>query len=349
MVHKNQTKIFLFSLVALNLFTCQCSAGQEVAKQGKSSDATIKSSFVYDRKTAAQDLQFLTQKGHVFGSEQQEKVSKYLLERLLQVGAKGQLAAFKAQTPNPAHLPRGSKEGPLTLEKQGFNIFAVAKKGATNCLVLLGGHYDTKRVAGGDYVGANDSGSSTVGLLQIARNLSHLGKSQSACSIGILFFDGEESVLESWYDGEQKHPARIKDHLYGSRHLAASLAPCALGLCLPKELGGYSLRGLILLDMIGSKETRLTMDTNSDEVYKQMARGLDKLLFAKSIIHPSLQLNIQDDHIPFLERSIPAINLIDFASLEHWHKLSDIETHVSHDSIEKVSTLAYELALIIAK
>ncbi len=83
--------------------------------------------------------------------------------------------------------------------------------GESSSVVVVGGHYDTARLEGIRFVGANDGGSSTALLLELARVLA--GR-KNRLTYWVVFFDGEEA-LERWSD---------KDSLYGSRHMVEQLA-----------------------------------------------------------------------------------------------------------------------------
>ena len=99
--------------------------------------------------------------------------------------------------------------------------------GARPDRIVLAGHYDTKRVREFRFVGANDGGSSTAFLLEMARVL----KSRTnALTIDILFLDGEEAVIE--WGGT--------DRVYGSRHYVETAI---------RDGSLASLRALILVDI----------------------------------------------------------------------------------------------------
>ena len=100
------------------------------------------------------------------------------------------------------------------------------------------GHFDTKKIAGVHFLGANDAGSSTGFLLEFARAMAKLKHRRRHC---LVFFDGEEAVGD-W---------TATDSCYGSRHLAAKwLADGTLG----------HLVALINVDMIGDKDLDVLND-----------------------------------------------------------------------------------------
>jgi Zn-dependent M28 family amino/carboxypeptidase len=189
------------------------------------------------------------------------------------------------------------------------NIIARAKKGITNDVIILASHYDTLPMESGVFLGANDGGSSSGLLLELARVLS---KQQWNFSFWFVFFDGEEAQ-KIWSS---------TDSLYGSRYFVERL----------KSRRQVSLiKAMILTDMVGDKNLILERDRSSttwlmDLVWDSaMELGYSNHLAVapKTII---------DDHIPFLKAGIPSVNLIDYEfgkNNRYWH--------TPQDTIDKIS------------
>lgn len=309
-------------------------------------------SFAFDQKAAAKDLEVMTTTPHPFGSEAQKTIHDFFIERLTQIGLDAKSLPFESETPNPILLTEPQKMAPLTITKKGYNIFARAIQGSQACVILIGTHYDTKTIDNGEYLGANDSGSSTVGLLHLLKNLKdqadRLGDLK--CSIAGLFIDGEEAQLPNWNDGIQKHPAKIIDNRYGSRDFANKLKPCDAGAhCLESNLGEEHVKAFLLMDMIGSKNLTLTLDTHSDQSLKQLALRIDDELFESKLIHRGREIPIEDDHISFIEVGVPAIDLIDFANISTWHQPGDTLDTISYESISNVVHLTTVMALELSQ
>lgn len=314
--------------------------------------------FRLDHQEARRDLGKLTASPHIFGSKQQLRVADYLYNRATQLGLIAYKSPFTAKVPNRAlsknpHLPANR-----TLTKKGVNILAFtgSKEKRAECVVAIGSHFDTKLVEGTRYLGANDSGSSTIALLQILRAAKDFAKIEPLrCEIVGFFFDGEESVLDGWHDGTRRHPANITDHTYGSRYEAGRLRKCGepdgkKSLCLPKSyLGGPRLVALILVDMVGSANIKITRDQNSTPRLRALLKRADQALFEESILWDGPPQPIEDDHIPFLDRGLEAIDIIDFTHLEYWHKAGDDPEKISFTSIEKAAKLALMLALELGR
>jgi hypothetical protein len=165
-------------------------------------------------------------------------------------------------------------------------------------IIIFSSHYDTKRLD--NFVGADDAGSSTAVLLELARLLC---PRKNAQTIWLAFFDGEEAFNFNWAD---------PDNTYGSRQMAASLA-------LSGEL--RRVKAMILLDMVGPTKPVFKRETNStpwltDIVWSTAAR----LGYGRVFVDDSA--TIEDDHLSFLKRDIPSTDIIDL-EVPYWHTAQD--------------------------
>ena len=177
-------------------------------------------------------------------------------------------------------------------------------------IVLLLTHYDTLRLE--NFVGAEDGGSSSGLMLEMARLL--CGKAQQN-AVWIAFLDGEEAQavvngVAQWTD---------EDSVYGSRELAARMA-------VSGEL--KRVRATILADMIGQYNLRIERESNStpalmDLVWKTAAR------LGYSNIFVQQRTTVEDDHLPFLKRGVPAVDIIDLDGYRYWHTQDDTLDKVS--------------------
>ncbi len=186
--------------------------------------------------------------------------------------------------------------------------------------ICLGSHFDTKRMPF-RFVGANDGASSTAVLIELARVLAKGPK--RAFSYRFAFFDGEEAVRQDWV-GE--------DNTYGSRHHVKGLRESA-------KL--ESLKALVLLDMVGDKDLRLTTDTLSDrkllEVFTKAARDID---LGRHVGGKSME--VRDDHVPFLMAGVRAVDLIDFEfgpDNSYWHTAKDTVEQCSKESLDAIGRI----------
>lgn len=191
---------------------------------------------------------------------------------------------FTAETP----------DGPIPME----NIIAKFP-GKSGRAIAVTGHYDTKRLA--NFAGANDGGSSTGMLLEMAAALQ--GRPR-ADDVYLVFLDGEEAIRD--WSGT--------DSLYGSRHLAAKWS--ADGTI-------RALKALINVDMTGDKNLRLMWDTNSVASLRTLIWDIGDSL-GYSAAFPRQGGGVDDDHIPFINAGVRAVDLIDFDSQgTFWHTPKD--------------------------
>jgi glutaminyl-peptide cyclotransferase len=165
-------------------------------------------------------------------------------------------------------------------------------------IILYGSHYDTKRIV--NFVGADDAGSSTGVLLELARLLC---ARKNAETIWLAFFDGEEAFNPNWAD---------PDNTYGSRQLAASLA-------LSGDL--RRVKAMILVDMVGPTNPVFKRETNStswltDILWSTAAR----LGYGNVFVNDRAE--IEDDHLSFLKRDVPSVDIIDL-EVPYWHTTQD--------------------------
>jgi len=196
----------------------------------------------------------------------------------------------------------------------------VAKASGTGQgIILLMTHYDTAPVK--DFVGAEDGGSSSGLMLEMARNLC---SKKQANAVWIAFLDGEEAFVD-WNKDE--------DHTYGSRELAARMA-------VSGDL--KRIKAAILADMIGQYGLEIPRETFStkwlaDLVWNTAARLGYQQIFSKR------DSAVEDDHIPFIHRGVPAVDLIDLDGYQsYWHTPQDTLDKVSPRSMAIVGHVIFE-------
>lgn len=306
-------------------------------------------------ETAA-DLAALTKSPHPMGSSRQRELAHYIVERTKQAGiAEATIMPFVARVPNPQVSNEvASHAAESTLEREGLNVAArIKRSNKPSCLVMITSHYDTKIVPGVDYVGANDSGSSSVLLLDLARFYAAQAPLRDGqCDIMLVWFDGEESTLPNWDDGLRVHPAKIQDNTYGSRHIADSLTPC-MGFGVPKKCWNHPLAGdlpiaaLINIDMIGLAPLRLTRESYSSPKLLDLLDDASVALNLPGLVDDSPRA-VGDDHVSFLARGVPAIDLINFQNLTTWHQAGDIASTINLTSVEQTGRVALFIAEQVA-
>jgi glutaminyl-peptide cyclotransferase len=190
-------------------------------------------------------------------------------------------------------------------------------QGSTVPSFLLCSHYDTKTFDTIRFVGANDGGSSTGLLLELARGLGL--HPNLAAKVELVFFDGEEA-----YENFSE-----TDGLYGSRYFARQLADAGTG---------KQFRGGILFDMVGDRSLDVTLPTDSPvEMARHIFASADALKFRGYFSYFDREMT--DDHTPLNAIGIPTVDMIDF-DFPWWHTADDTIDKLSAQSLQIVGSVA---------
>ncbi len=190
----------------------------------------------------------------------------------------------------------------------------IASRDGQPPLVILGAHYDSRLYADNDpdpanhslpVPGANDGASGVAVLLELARVLP-----TDSVPVTLVFFDAEDNGrIEGW------------DWILGSRAYAASLEQ------LPQAV--------VIVDMVGDADLRLYKEAQSDPTLSDAIWRVAANLGYADVFIPEVRYTILDDHVPFLERGIPAVNIIDI-NYDYWHTVQDTPDKVSARSLQIV-------------
>lgn len=247
------------------------------------------------------------------GTEAIEKTRKFLTAQLEATGWKVERQVFSDET------PRGKVEF--------VNLIATFPAKESKPSFLVCSHYDTKTFDTARFVGANDGGSSTGALLELARILAE--RPDLAGKVELVFFDGEEAY-EAFTD---------TDGLYGSRYFAKQLAA---------QNKASQFRGGILFDMMGDRSLTITLPPDSPtELARDIFASAEALKVRKHFTY--FDRDIMDDHTPLNEVGIPTIDLIDF-DYPPWHTPEDTMDKLSAESLRIVGAVtAYYLSEIALK
>ena len=232
------------------------------------------------------------------GSAAAGETRRYITAQMAALGVQVSEQAFEAKTPL----------GPVKMANVRATI-----PGARPERIILAGHYDTKLFRPFRFVGANDAGSSTAFLIEMARVLR---ARKNPLTIELLFLDGEEALVD-WYLGD--------DNRYGSRHYVKEA----------KRTGDLArVKAMILVDMIGDRDLVIKRETTSTawltDIVWSTARALGH---GATFVAESFA--VEDDHVPFLDAGIPAIDIIDL-DYPPWHTAEDTLDKVSARSMEVV-------------
>lgn len=234
------------------------------------------------------------------GTDGNHRAQDYIINQLKGMGCPVDPETFHTPT------PIGDKE---------MRNLVVKIPGASPDILLFLTHYDTKLLP--NFVGADDSGSSTGLMLEFARLLC---PRKNALTTWIAFLDGEEAFNPEWKD---------PDNTYGSRELAARMA-------LSGDLG--RTKAVILVDMVGGRNLRLQKESNSTSWLKDMIWSTAaKLGYGDTFVNSSAA--VEDDHDAFLARHVSAADIIDLDTpirLGYWHTPQDTLDKLSPRSLAVV-------------
>jgi Zn-dependent M28 family amino/carboxypeptidase len=180
--------------------------------------------------------------------------------------------------------------------------------------IILGAHYDTRMYADSDpdpaqhtnpVPGANDGASGVAMLLELARSLP-----EQTVPVWLVFFDAEDNGrIEGW------------DWILGSREFVAN--------------NPVPPRAAIIVDMIGDADLNIYKELNSNPELTDEIWGVASELGYESKFIPEYKHSMLDDHTPFVQAGIPAVDIIDF-DYPYWHTVQDTPDKVSAESLDAV-------------
>ena len=225
------------------------------------------------------------------------KLQDFLESELKGYGCTVETDVFSADTP----------VGRLTMKN-----FLVKIAGEKPGIILLGTHYDT--LLKPNFVGADDGGSSTALMLELARLLC---PQHGRYAVWIAFFDGEEAMRQ-WSDTDSR---------YGSRQMAAKLAASG-------DL--KKVRAFLLADIVGGRKAYFPRESSSTPALIDLVWNTAHKLGYSDLFRDQ-ESSAEDDHDSFMKRGVPAVDVIgDFVINGYWH--------TPEDNLDKIS--AKTLAIV---
>jgi glutaminyl-peptide cyclotransferase len=235
------------------------------------------------------------------GSQALAQTQDYMLSQLSSDGCTVDNDAFNAQTP----------AGPIAMK----NIVVKIPGDGPN-IILLATHYDTKRLD--NFVGADDAGSSTAVMLELARLLC---AQHGRYAVWIAFFDGEEAVGQ-WSDSDSR---------YGSRDMAARMA-------MSGDLS--KVKAMLLADIVGSRTLRIKRESSSTKALTDLVWGTAaRLGYGEVFVNEATP--VEDDHLSFLKRGVACVDVIDL-QIPYWHTPQDTLDKISGKSLAIVGHVFVE-------
>jgi Zn-dependent M28 family amino/carboxypeptidase len=230
------------------------------------------------------------------------KLQDYLLTELRSYGCAVETDSFSADTPD-GRVPMKNILVKIPGEKQG--------------IILLGTHYDTKKMD--NFVGADDAGSSTGVMLELARLLCKQPPGKYA--VWIAFFDAEEAFNKEWRD---------PDNTYGSRQMAAKMAASG---DLPK------IKAFLLADLVGGRTPHFRRESGSTKWLADLVWATAVRLGYSDVFVSDHVEAISDDHFSFTKRNVPSVDIIDLDAtndVPYWHTTQDTLDKISPKTLAVV-------------
>lgn len=196
----------------------------------------------------------------------------------------------------------------------------IAYRGGETPQIILAAHYDTRMLADNDpdpgkrldpVPGANDGASGVAVLLELARVLP-----EDSAPLWLVFFDAEDNGrIEGW------------DWILGSRAFVEEL--------------DFHPEAVVIVDMIGDADQNIYIEQNSNPALVEEIWTIAGELGYEASFIPQPKYSMLDDHTPFLQAGIPAIDIIDF-DYPYWHTTEDTVDKVSAESLEVVGKTLQE-------
>jgi Zn-dependent M28 family amino/carboxypeptidase len=246
------------------------------------------------------------------GSPGHLKAEEFIKQHFAAEAAKGNLETDTFTASTPAGL-------------QTIRNYIVRFPGKKDGIIVLATHYETNYpLRDIEFYGANDGAATTALLIEVGNVLrTH---PPEGYSVWLVFDDGEEAVKD-WFQGN--------DHLYGTRHLAAKWS----------NDGTLSkIKAFLLADMCADKDLNIDFDEESTPWLQDMLKVAAKNTGHSAYIYKNRVPGLGDDHIPFKERGVPVLDIIDIDYGPHTDAMPDGYHHTAQDTLDKISAKSLQIS-----
>jgi Zn-dependent M28 family amino/carboxypeptidase len=247
------------------------------------------------------------------GSPGHQKAEEFIKQHFTAEAAKGNLETDTFTASTPAGL-------------QTMRNYIVKFPGKKDGIIVLASHYETNYpLRDIEFYGANDGAATTALLIEIGNVLR--AHPPEGYSVWLVFDDGEEAVKE-WFSNNGK------DNTYGTRHLAAKWS---------NDGTLTRIKAFIVADMIADKDLNIDHSDNSapwlSDILKQAAKNTGHSANIFKYSEPE-----EDDHLPFAQRGVPVLDVID----AHYGPVTDAAPegyhHTAQDTLDKISAKSLQIS-----
>jgi glutaminyl-peptide cyclotransferase len=245
------------------------------------------------------------------GSPGHAKAEEFIKQHFAPEVANGRFETDTFTTNTPAGL-------------QTMHNFIVRFPGKKDGVIVLASHYETNYpLRDINFYGANDGAATTSLLIEIGNVLR--AHPPEGYSVWLVFDDGEEAVKE-WSNS---------DSLYGTRHLAAKWATDGT---LTK------IKAFLVADMCADKDLNIDHDANSTPWLLDMLKVAAKNTGHSAYIFKN-QTEVSDDHLPFRQRGVPVLDIIDldYGPPTQEHPEGSYH-HTEQDTLDKISAHSLQIS-----
>ena len=296
------------ALAALAPVACGGGDGAGEGAEPATGASTAAEADRFDAERAMRDLRAQVRFGpRPAGSEANRRMTRFLARRLREAGVER-----------------------VRIQRPHRNVVGVIP-GAEPGAVVVGAHHDTKDDIP-NFVGANDGASGVAVVLELARTLPD---EMDGPAIHISLFDAEETRGDRPFteDGTRGSRQYVR---YARRDGRQGSPPL------------YEIEAMVLFDLVGDCDLQIPREANSDEgLYEAFAdAAAERSVTGSPAPFVGEAGSILDDHIPFRDAGIPAVDLIDFAygpgpsPGKWWHSPKDTLERVCADSLDAVGEAA---------
>jgi glutaminyl-peptide cyclotransferase len=247
------------------------------------------------------------------GSPGHVKAEEFIKQHFTAEAAKGNFETDTFTASTPAGL-------------QTMRNYIVKYPGKKDGIIVLASHYETNYpLRDIEFYGANDGAATSALLIEIGNVLR--AHPPEGYSVWLVFDDGEEAVkcLQCWSSS---------DSLYGTRHLAAKWANDG-------TLG--KIKALLVADMIADKDLNIDYVDNSTPWLLDMLKVAAKNTGHSAYIFKYKESE-EDDHLPFAQRGVPVLDVID----AHYGPVTDSAPdgyhHTAQDTLDKISAKSLQIS-----